>query len=187
MDLALLQSFCDESRPRLDAPFTIGEYTYATDAYILVRLSKIEGITRTEGPNPEFLYRDNQEPDGEWTDLPTLPDQPKCQKCHGNPVEAKECPECHGEGEVDVSNRYNVYTCECKTCGGSGETGGCDDCGDTGLAKEPPIIVGSRLFKPWTIRKLATLPGIQIATSPKSVNWFRFDGGDGLVMPENNR
>lgn len=30
------------------------------------------------------------------------------------------CPECRGEGEVNLTNGYNHYTCDCLTCEGEG-------------------------------------------------------------------
>lgn len=186
MNLELLQSFCQDDPERcLGRPWTKDSFTYASDGFILVRVPAIDKDPGGRGTAVEKLYAEaGLIPEDGWLDLPTIPDPPVCSKCKGDADANRECPECDGDGEVDLYNSYSSYTCDCKTCGGSGEIEGCSKCHGTGFeAEEESVQVGSRRFKVALVRMVATLPKVQIAPTNNSINWVRFEGGDALVMP----
>lgn len=168
---SILRGFCagDERRPITCRPWSVGEYSYATNGLIIVRvprlvdvpppddqkiektaaqidewLQKLEATTRT--PVPRF-----EVPKGKsWT----------CDKCEGRGTE-HDCPDCN---------------CECDECEG-------------GTCHQPVMVAwrGTYISRDmW--RLIAALPGSQIAASPPlppimdHVS-FAFDGGVGIVMP----
>ena len=65
---------------------------------------------------------------GEWVDLPPykLPDKDLCYNCNGV-GSINICPECCGNGYVDLETDYNTYECECKMCETKGEVPGEDN------------------------------------------------------------
>jgi len=187
MNLELLQTFCQDDPERcLGKPWTKDGFTYAGDGFILLRVPAIPEDPGGRGTAVDKLYAQaGPIPEDGWLDLPAIPEPPACSKCKGDPAVNRECPECDGYGEVDLSNAYSEYTCDCKTCGGSGEIEGCSKCHGTGVeAEAEPLQVGSRRFKLAILRMVATLPKAQIAPTDNSINWVRFEGGDALVMPQ---
>ena len=111
----LLQLFCseDDMRYALSAPFTVGEFTYATDGMIMVWVPKMEGMEGHENaPRGSLETVTGQVPaeawDGEFFKLPKLP-----LWSHREP-----CDECDGEGESYCKHCDNRG--ECKACGGDG-------------------------------------------------------------------
>jgi hypothetical protein len=115
-----------------------------------------------------------------------------CKRCAGT-GKSNQCPECDGEGEVTLENDFNEYKCTCQTCSGKGDyrglSGGkevpCRECGGTGKDLEhTPVNVNGVLVSDLYLSWIAALPNAEIAVfGPNDVVRFRFDGGDGFVMP----
>ena len=75
----------------------------------------------------------------------------------------------------------------CSWCGG--KNGGCDECDWTGH-EEPftAVRVGDQFFQARYLRLLLRLPGVMIGTTwGINAARVRFDGGDGLIMPCEDR
>lgn len=185
MDLKTLQRFCREDPERsLGKPWTKDGFTYASNGFILLRVPALQEDPSGLGVALDGVYKQaGAMPETGWVGLSDLPMAPVCPKCNGKAEADSECPECGGDGDVEFHNGHHSYTCDCKTCDGSGEIEGCTECHGSGVAKEDPIRVGSRKFDPGMLRLASTLPGAQAAPTSASVNWFKFDGGDGLLMP----
>jgi hypothetical protein len=155
-----LMPFCDHEPYRcLDAPFSQGEWTYATNGHIAVRVPRLAEIPERQGAPPidvEKVFIDNAATTYEqlpWFDL--SPSQ--CSQCGGLGRRHK-CPDCE---------------CECALCDGSG-------------VAEPIIEIGRLPFAGKYIRLMRALPGIEIGSLPKEEFAplpFRFSGGEGVVMP----
>jgi len=66
-----------------------------------------------------------------------------------------------------------------------GKSGGCDECNFTGKDElYTPVSVAEQCFQAKYLRLLRTLPGAEIGpTYEMNAARFRFDGGDGLIMP----
>jgi len=162
-----LHQFCstDKNRPKLVSPFSRNEYTYATNGHIIVRVPRRDDIQETaDAPNPTTLF-DDAEPRMDYRPaiFPELPSY-KSTKI--------ECFRCEGRG---TEHDYPDCTCECIECGGDGFD-----------EKEPAIYIGidGVPFALKYVIKIASLPNIQVGKAvPSGALPFRFDGGEGLLMP----
>jgi hypothetical protein len=160
-----LTKFCSDSerRPTLQKPFTFGDFTYATDGAICVRVQALpdaELATKSSpaahklfddiGGHSFFGIEDLQFP----RETHTTEDCDRCQH---------ECP-----------------TCECWQ--------GCEHCDGEGRVvriESDPIVINGVPFDPHYIRLIKDLPSVEFAKEPKvgKAARFKFEGGDGLVMP----
>lgn len=179
-----LMPFCcsDSTRPVITHPWTAEGYTQATNGRILIRVAPIEDveINTTTAPVTDRLFP-KQEPT-EWHDITELQLMPGETCPHCNKAESVVCPECGGNGQVELSNHYNSYVVDCKTCEGSGETY-CRHCEGRGFL-EGVTQLGSAQYSSDLLRQLQSLPNCKVGIGkPLEPAWFRFDGGDGLVMP----
>jgi hypothetical protein len=154
-----LGQFCcpDECEPGRDlsVPFSLNGHTYATNGHICVRVPRRPDIPENkEAPNPENLEWDFSRM--KFGPLPEGPLREQCRMCDGRGYE-HDCPDCRRE---------------CEHCDGIGEQ------------LLPPIRIGEARFKGVYISWIRELPGLEIG-KPKPVDPlpFRFDGGEGLLMP----
>jgi hypothetical protein len=196
----LLKNFCsiDTTRLVLNSLINQDDFTYATDGKICVRVKKLSDIADIDTmPTPDFksIFKDIN-----FSDLPNLIRIPEtlpeltyrnCDCCKGE-GKISTCPECDGEGMVELENDYNEYECECKTCNGSGKIKGdgiCEECNGKGKLFDYkksfielsgvrlPIIYLNKL-------KLLKNPLLSIDESkPCRLVPFIFDGGEGILMP----
>lgn len=166
----MMLPFCsdDETKFTLHQPFTVGQWTYATDGKVVLRVPSadvnIEQEQNAKVPNAAVIiqFHDWENKTG-YDNLPEIPEWPStiiCKACEG--FEMIECSHC---GSM----------VECKSCGGEGET-------------EPfplPMLVGDVLFNVKYLRLLATLPGVKVRRGSNPADklaTFIFDGGDGVLM-----
>ena len=156
-----LKKFCgtDTWRTYLHEPFSSGEYTYATDGHIIVRVPRVAAIGEVpRTPNPEKIFAPM--PADGWRTLrvalPPVAPPKECGSCYDG--FEHDCPDC---------------TFECYECKGTGFV----------VAKVSNEI-GGVIFDLKYIRMIAELPGVEIViTDGKSPAFFRFEGGDGVLMP----
>ena len=159
-----LMQFCERNAMRvwLAEPFGIGEYTYASNGVILVRVPWSVW--------PSYYLPEEARPASfptvmEWLDgspamapLPAIPPGPfyeKCLWCAGSgEVEYDECEECDGEGVIE---KYTYYR------------------------------FGTRSFNARYLRMIKALPASQLAIDGPKMDGalFTFSGGRGVVMPVN--
>lgn len=163
-----LTPFCgkDDDRWYLNAPFSEGEFTYATNGHILIRVARRDDITS----EPEQMMN-------------------RCAKLFAEaaptpPIAIPEIPPIV-EGDCDCCNGAGSHEREC----GTGDYD-CDDCAGTGrVMKEPgdswypQIDVGDAAFAPNYLRLIKSLPNVQFMPNGQHGAHFTFDGGDGLLMP----
>ena len=179
MDRIDLQPFCageDATRGYLMHPFRWGDFTYAIDGHICVRVPAMESDPPattdcvSQKKLDELL---SMHPSPEFAPLRVkLPDQ-----------EINVCAQCGGVGEY-----------ECPHCGHDGE---CEKCEGKGMIEvETSVSIGGVHFRAQYIRKIAALPNVEIPTNPIPISQknnkgiydpvampFRFEGGIGCVMP----
>lgn len=194
MDQELLNRFCDPDREKQRGPFSLGEYTYATNGHILVRVPRLVDVPEWEAVNEKaaamFDGLDYAALDAALVDIPDFPqpDPEICTVCKGSSKISK-CPECDGEGEVLLENDHHEYECTCKTCAGDGKVSGnesvCSSCHGSGKkAVWAKISVGCTHLSSHYLTMLKDLPGMRIApTEPVKGNYFKWNEGDGLLMP----
>jgi hypothetical protein len=176
-----LQPFCAnyDSRYVLSKSFVRKGTRYATDGRICVRVDAA-GQDDTEGTTPpsEDLGWGG---DGDWKPIPAVEPVMSMQKCpHCT------CKTCHGSGETECPTCHN--DCDCEECDGDGFDG-CEQCHETGMMMLPDFytIDGIKIAaRYWD--KIRALPNVMYALPANKSDRlrpiaFRFDGGDGLVMP----
>lgn len=189
-----LQPFCstDETRPNIAKPFSIGDWTYATDGRIIIRVPRLAEVPDLDPINridPDRLMVEHQAGPA-WLPMPAVEPAPPprpCTRCKGVPV--PQCQACRGAGEV-VYEFWHENSCyrrdeDCPVCQGVTSCPRCD-----GTLTEPeqfdasPVEIGGILIGAPFARLLASLPGCELAPRGEyDPCRFRFDGGEGLVMP----
>jgi hypothetical protein len=195
MNQAELSIFTEPDHPKMCGPFSLGDYSYATNGHILVRVSRLADVPEREALNEKaarmFDGLDFMALDAALVDIPNFspPDPNPCPVCEGS-GKVSTCPECKGAGEVTFENDFNEYECECLTCLGqrkvSGQKSICGDCNGTGnLRVVNRIAVGCSGFSSHSLSLMRNhLPGVKIApTDPEKAAYFKWAGGDGMLMP----
>lgn len=196
-----LQKFCavDTTRIGITKPFTLEDYTYATNGHILIRVPRIEGVGAPE-ESEKFKLVDLRLlfvalKDYTYHPIPDIqpPVGKQCYKCQGTGM-INLCPECDGEGEIEFKSLYNNYSCECKTCDGNGYSRQgkgtlfeCNKCHGVGTITDTSTVQASgRYYSDLYLLWLKELPDCVLAEAKElEPGHFKFTGGDGFIMPIN--
>jgi hypothetical protein len=196
-----IQDFCatDEwsSRYSLQEPFAQKDFTYASDGRICVRTDLIKPDLSTEPrkhPNAaglrwehDCLERWNPWPRKNWVadSKPFV----ACPICYGlKPQGAVDCTVCQGYGFIGEDEK------DCTACNSRGWQGPiCDYCHLEGDIENKPTLqpVGDLRINGWYDQKIRRLDSVEFAVVkwpstkyvPDEVVLFRFNGGQGIVMP----
>jgi hypothetical protein len=201
----ILKNFCtnDEGRPTIKEPFTISEYTYATDGRLIVRIPKIpeakiqedEHIIKTLLTEYKFDYPTNST---DWIDIPkyTLPEIPmkvECAKCDSDGE--INCPSCDGDGDLTFGHdfqdkngehQWHSYQVECKYCNGYGKVK-CD-CDNQSFKKTAiRIAIDNHDLDAWILDEFKVFTNVKIAVMDLKPGEFspillKFDEGCALLM-----
>lgn len=209
MDLSIFCSKKQRVAKHLAVPWSFGDFTYASDGHILIRVPRIADVPENDSApkvwEGTFGKQFITEP-AEWVSVPAVDYKPvTCPICEGK-AEAFMCPECEGDGEVYPSTQFHTYPLQdCITCQTSGVISEehwqrfikanrfkgepimepCAACNETGLVWTMchKFINGAKINEKflWIV---GNLPNAQLGVfSPLDPIRFRFDGGDGLIMP----
>lgn len=159
MTMIDLMPFCcpeDANRPYLETPFIDGGLSCATDGYIAIRISPVDGMRSC--PTEIQFDRMFDRPRPSMTVATITVSTAKCKACGGRGM-VHDCPDC---------------TCFCNACNGEGEL-------------TPYVALRGATFAVKYVRLIAALPHLElpVTTGQKTPMYFRFDGGDGLLMPVN--
>lgn len=201
-----LKKFCenDQCRPYLNNPFSIGDFTYASDGRIAVRTPRLEGVGEVDGA-PDTIIKVFTENLTAFDQAKPVPKPPQvanlpCKACRRT-GKVTPCETCGGEGyqECDLGHDH-----DCEDCDGNGviavhpgdEKDGieCSECDGLGRFPDAPqglrtgvIIDGKVIVGLGYLRKLADLPSVKWSidhrTYPEAPIPFWFDGGEGVLMP----
>lgn len=156
--LELLQSFCaGDIRPAIMKPWTLPDgFTYATDGRIAIKVPALLAVPANPAA-PQRMYDKGFLYEQEFGPLPVLPE----------PL-VKRCETCEGTG------MYECGACTCEDCEGAGD-----------ILEYISIQVGTRLLSDVYLRKIALLPNpiIGLTGDARSAVRFKFDGGEGVLMP----
>jgi len=159
----ILKQFClakDDLGVRawMQAPWSRGEYSYATNRHVMLRVPRLAGVME----NPKAVKVDHLFPalDGlMWLPLPVV-----------KPPQQVACGWCDGKGNYGEPKGHSM---ECDECDGSGE-----------VIPIVRIAVGGVDFQAIYFAWLSRLPRCEIAPNgqgkPAAI---RFDGGVGAIMP----
>lgn len=169
-----LQQFCsadgDEIRRYILAPFSRGQFTYATNGAVAVRVARRDDVGELEDSRPaDTLDRYFVPLDGaifrEITiDVPSdveVERRTACDECEGR-GKYHNCPEC---------------TCTCDGCGGKGFVS---------TTERISVDAFGGFFRLPLLRMLLGLPGVEVADykfRSGDPRLFRFDGGVAAIMP----
>lgn len=159
-----LKPFCskEETRYYLMTPWSRGNFTYATNGHIAVRIDRVASIEENDiCPDVEKILPD-------YAAFQFLP----VGEVAFPPQEMTKCDVCEGRGTEH----------ECGDC-----THACDECEGKG-AIEVPVSCDFRkgIFSLHYLRILKTLPGVAAPAEYTGKNIpmpFIFDGGVGVIMP----
>lgn len=160
-----LQPFCGDPEGwnghKLGRPFSRGEFTYATDGKILIRVPRRADVPeREDAPAVERVLEQAAATAFRPVNKPELPTETRteCESCHGRGVE-HDCPDCQ---------------CTCKECSGTGSVS---------ADAETSLSLGGAAMSLKYARRFLTLPGLMIADPCEGAGplAFRFDGGDGMT------
>ncbi len=163
-----LQRFCSDDDYRKDAvgvPWSEGDWTYATDGRLLLRVPRLPDVPENEKApkNIDKNIFDLNPITGNWQKIPSpLP-------AFGD---GEKCDECKGSGQH-----------ECR-CGDQHDCGKCEGSGSL-PSKSIAVEIGCHHVAHIYLHKIRDIPGIEIcqsATSKAYALGLRFDGGDGRLM-----
>ena len=200
-----LQKFCesDQCRPYLSHPFSLGEFTYATDGRVAVRISRIETVEENEQAPDTILkvFSDNLRALDQSISVPKPPqvDEVRCKACRTT-GKVTLCQTCAGEGyqECDLGHEH-----DCEDCDGNGVVPAfgdgkddieCSECAGMGKMPDTPqgfrtgvIIDGKVCVALGYLTKLHALPAATWSIDHRATEQdpipFWFDGGEGILMP----
>ena len=158
MDLETLKKFCGSAFDPIwiQEVFTQGEFTWASDKYILIGVPIIDGIKKQDRPDIAKLYARIPSVPKIFYPIPDLPE-----------LLFETCDSCDGQGKIQDDEL-------CEECGGEGR-----------WPQYQPIKIGTCLFSDHLLAKIKThIPGCQIGPTGKdTATYLKFDGGKGLLMP----
>lgn len=162
-----LNTFCGkDSRAYLRQPFSVGQFTYASDGYIAVRVPRQDEIADSGDVGvvkrlAEFFA--DVETKAFRPCKFTLPEPPPARK--------KTCPECGGTG-----HEHDCPDCLCE----------CDACDGTGTEETTPEVSVDIFGVPFNrdhLALLTALPDLAICVdTPNNPACVRFTGGFGIIM-----
>ena len=149
-----LMKFCGgKNQVMLATPFSIGEFTYATNGHILVRVPRLADIPeRTDAPPPAKVEEVFNHYKGDYQPIPAV-----------GPIKTKSCPVCKGTGKVQT----------CPECDGTGKIVKTESVDAAGRKYDKKYLL---MLKKLPGCKLAVGKELDPAH-------FIFDDGDGVIMP----
>ncbi|MEW6614003.1 MAG: hypothetical protein AB1401_00805 [Thermodesulfobacteriota bacterium] len=190
MKAEILQQFCDIDREDMKKPYSEDDFTYATNEHILIRVPRMDGIEESlKGPvikEKAVAIYFSKEPTQWFPVSPIYVEQELCLNCKGT-GRLYTCHECEGEGQVIPWTDWNDYDEQtCRTCDGNGQLeAACIKCDGTGkIWNDKSVPIGGVYFSDRYLSWLYQLPNCEIGPfGTKDPARFRFDGGEGLIMP----
>jgi hypothetical protein len=161
-----LMKFChtDPERFNISVPWSAGEYSYATNGHVIIRVPRLVDVQENDSAPPTVLLFPYADP-LEWFALAEieLPEQ-----------KSSDCPECNGEKEVEHEDCPHCKGHPCEWCDGTGK-----------VTPMQPVPVGNSHYQLVYLLTLKGLANCRMGpnTDPMKQTPFQFDGGDGLIMP----
>lgn len=201
--------FCEQGtdpREWMRKPFRDGQWVYATNGHVCVRVPAGSYPDAAEKPEKfgaaRLFVQYIDEGQGEFVLLPDGIKRPdRCRECRGRGhFKTYKCPDCD-EGEFDHGN----HTYSCLNCADEPTGPGwmlqpqpdqeavrrpCSTCRGHGMLHDagPSVEIGGMKFDPVYLWWMSQLPQVRVRINedPKGAAAFIFDGGQALVMPRNH-
>ncbi|MBB1489471.1 hypothetical protein [Oceanospirillum sediminis] len=164
-----ITAFCEQalySEQQFNLPFSTGDYSYATNGHLMIRVPRITGVPEMASDyiaSPDvFDHYLSDDPDLCFVPVTSF-DLPG------------HCPDCEGTGWHSFATRGWLYDTPCKSCKGSG----------LGISEHiihwPEALV--QHYRSDYLRQLEQLPELAVCEQPdRSMIRFRFSEGEGLLM-----
>ena len=150
-------------RAHFSRPFSVAAWTYANNGWLCVRVPRRDDVPErpeTTKVGAHLMREWDHDNLDDWSEGPRpLADPPDCKSCGGTGSIRVECAD-----EISVS---------CPYCKGSGRR------------QFVRLKWENRYLNDDLLRQIAELPGLAFSAvgQPAEVVRFRFDGGEGLMMP----
>lgn len=163
-----LQKFCSTDRESLSKPFTQGNYTYASDGRLMIRVPALPDAVNPDAPKDvERIVFDSNPIDPSKVHLVGSLKIPKLEG-------SSDCPVCKGTADHFCTKCEGLHPC--------------GKCNGTGSFPENPIRVpiGEHSVSHILLNAIKDLPNCSLQESSrdsKSALGIIFDGGDGRLMP----
>ena len=171
--------FCEKEPCRygINEPFVVGGFRYATDGKLAVRVpADGEPDADYKIKLPRKIGELFKPAAVEWLLWPAVE---VCGNCNGSGVVLGDCDMCSGTGDHECSCGDKH---ECGYCEGDGKV---DDLCDCRRAVGGSVKCGASEISMYYSRKISQLPraSYQPTATPATPVHFKFDGGEGVVMP----
>ena len=161
MNAADLQAFCsdaDDIRHFLCKPWSAGEYTYASNGHIIIRVARLPDVPEEPKAPDAAKMIAGTAPASNWMPVPEATMPPKV-----------ECPECGGTGVQEFDTQHDTITEDCEWCNKTGQV---------------KAMIGVQVGDTWFDQGyLSMLQGWEISPDGQNAAWIRRDDADGLLMP----
>ena len=184
----MIDLFCAKEglQPILNDLFNHGEFTYACDGSIAVRIPKTN--EHADGATPGKYLADTFLKSRELKTYVSLNDYeiPKVSICKFCTDGTPQCPECNGSGAVGWSTTRHSYEADCKQCHGDGYLK-CPECkGEP--QHNPDVMIENTVFSAKYLNMIKDLPPeVRFFVNTEGAAYFTFDGGEGVVMPKRSK
>lgn len=171
MELIDLKSFCstDKARPNLHRPWSRGDWTWATNGHILVRVPRRDDVAENDrAPDASKIlaaFDASKLAPRAPIELPAVT-MVECDDCSGEGCGIHSCPDCH---------------CKCVTCRGTGKVSN---------DRHVSIDFCGGVFALRYVRQIMALPGLRLPAGhpdKRAPLLFSFDGGVGAVMGQSSK
>jgi hypothetical protein len=176
-----LELFCSSDRPELARPFSAGSWSYATNGHILVRVARRDDVAEIpNAPNAAAVCETVKWP-RRYKPLPEIDLSEPFEWDEELECQFLDCGWCRGKGKKhDCPN----CKCECPQCSGTGKCKFCNGTGKYTVKRLKSARIGSASYNSRYLSWLSSLPSAEIGPPhKKNPLAFRFDGGEGLLMP----
>jgi len=198
MDLQLLCSN-EPGRESISRPWSAGDWTFATDGRILVRVPRINTEDKYKPLKLEaFKFGHDAVPEEAWVDGVVVDevDMVDCKRCNGKGG-WYNCTECDGEGKVESTCDAcgHSHSSSCGNCGGEGivntDEGGkfheCHKCHGQKRVADPQSfveMVGMKFATHLLFNLYNAVGAYKVAVSDdvEGAGLVKFEGGTGYVM-----
>jgi hypothetical protein len=166
-----LKPFCstDKDRPNLHRPWSRGDWTWATNGHILIRVPRRADVPENdEAPDPSKIlapFDGTKLAARAPIELPAVT-MDECDDCSGAGYGIHGCPYCE---------------CDCGTCGGTGKVDS---------DRQVSIDFCGGVFALRYVRQIMALPGLRLPADHPDKHaplLFAFDGGVGALMGLSSR
>lgn len=184
-----------DCREYMNQPFTMSGRTMASNGHLIISVPEASGFNYCEDLDSKKvrdMLDDAMSADYVILGDIDMPERSKCKVCKGcGKASESECDECDGRGEVELSNDYNEYEVDCKSCNGSGENVelhteidcySCDGSGEV-FPEFFSIEIDGAFINAKYVEKIKRLPDVMVCSDAKK-NMLYFNSGDayGVIL-----